>query len=209
MKTRGLLSLPVMLIAVLALALGSVGTATASGLTKGAVKRIATKVLKKQAPALSVAHATTADTASNLGGKPATAFLNQTTTVLLAPVTGVASFLQTLPAIPNGTYLVTMNISASFSADGPLSCLLETNTSTDLMQNYSGTFNNFAKMNAAQVVTVNSPLKVFCTTNGATMTSPDGTPANNLSFTRIDSLTNAGTASRDGASYAARPDGTD
>ena len=44
---------------------GSVGNAAAGGLTKGSVKKIATKVVNKQAPTLSVKHAATADTALN------------------------------------------------------------------------------------------------------------------------------------------------
>ena len=42
-------SLPVLVVvAVVALVIGSFGTATAAGLTKGQVKKIATKVVKKQ-----------------------------------------------------------------------------------------------------------------------------------------------------------------
>ena len=47
------------------LVLGSSGGATAGALTKGAVKKIAAKVVKKQAPKLSVAHAATAGSATN------------------------------------------------------------------------------------------------------------------------------------------------
>ena len=59
-------SLPMLVaVAVVALVLGSIGTAVAGpALTKGKVKSIATKVVKKQAPSLSVAHAATADTAT-------------------------------------------------------------------------------------------------------------------------------------------------
>src|SRR4051794_19296663 len=49
------------------LVLGSLGAASAAGLTRGTVKRIAGHVVNKQAPSLSVAHATTADTATNAG----------------------------------------------------------------------------------------------------------------------------------------------
>jgi len=72
-------SLPLLaLVAVLALVLGSVGTAVAGpALTKGKVKKIAAKVVTKAAPGLSVAHATTADNATNLGGLPATTYLNR------------------------------------------------------------------------------------------------------------------------------------
>jgi hypothetical protein len=61
-----------------ALVLGSLGTAAAGpALTKSKVKKIAAKVVAKAAPGLSVAHATTADNATNLGGLPATTYLNR------------------------------------------------------------------------------------------------------------------------------------
>ena len=80
------------LVAVVALVLGSFGTATAAGLSAKQVKKIAAKVVKKQAPRLSVSHAKTADSAStastastassaatagnatNLNGQPASAY---------------------------------------------------------------------------------------------------------------------------------------
>ncbi len=71
-------SLPILvLVAVVALVLGSFGTATAAGLTKGKVKAIATKVVNKKAATLSVAFAASAGTASNsnaLGGQAASAY---------------------------------------------------------------------------------------------------------------------------------------
>src|SRR4051794_30321081 len=58
-------SLPLLvLVAVVALVLGSVGTASATGLTKHTVKKIAAKVIHKQAGGFSVAHPTTADSAT-------------------------------------------------------------------------------------------------------------------------------------------------
>jgi hypothetical protein len=56
--------LPVVLLVAVAFVLGSVGTASAgAALTRSAVKKIATKVVTKQAATLSVRHATTADSA--------------------------------------------------------------------------------------------------------------------------------------------------
>jgi hypothetical protein len=87
-------SLPVLvLVAVIALVIGSFGTATAAGLTKKSVKKIAAKVVTKAAPGLSVAHATTADNATNLGGLPATTYLNR-----FAQATSTTS-----TAVPTGT----------------------------------------------------------------------------------------------------------
>ena len=55
-------------VSALALALGSIGTAVAAPtLTKGKVKSIAAKIVKKQAPTLSVASAKNADTAATCG----------------------------------------------------------------------------------------------------------------------------------------------
>jgi hypothetical protein len=52
-------------IAALCLVLGGVGSATASGLSKGTVKKIAAKVVTKRASSLTVSHATSADTATS------------------------------------------------------------------------------------------------------------------------------------------------
>ena len=62
------LSLPTsifVLAIVAALTLGTVGTATAAGLTSKQVKKIAAKVVNQKASGLSVAHAATADTATS------------------------------------------------------------------------------------------------------------------------------------------------
>ena len=86
--TKRTLSLPLLaVVAVVALVLGSFGTATAGGaLTKGQVKKIATKVVKKAAPNLSVKSAqtagtattaTTAGNATNLNGQPSTTYLDR------------------------------------------------------------------------------------------------------------------------------------
>ena len=57
-------SLPLLVVvAVVALVLGSFGTATAAGITKGQVKKIAAKVVNQKASSLSVASAATATTA--------------------------------------------------------------------------------------------------------------------------------------------------
>ena len=95
MKQRSFLPI-VVITAVVALVLGSIGTAVAGpALTKGKVKAIATKVVKKQAPTLSVAHAATAGSAAtaanatNLNGEPSSAYRNPSTTYKL-PVQAAA-----------------------------------------------------------------------------------------------------------------------
>jgi hypothetical protein len=124
MTLRGFFSLPVMVVAVLALALGSIGTAVAGpALTKGKVKAIAGKVVKKAAPTLSVGHATTAttaDNATNLAGQPATAYLDrvvQTSSTTATPVPSGDTNQITAPVaitVPAGVGYVQVNAVAAF-----------------------------------------------------------------------------------------------
>ena len=103
MKTRTVPSVPLLvLVAVAALVLGSFGTATAAGLTTKQVKKIAAKVVKKKAKTLTVASATNA---TNLAGKPASAYLDQSqvfSTTITTPVTDVVVALP----LTAGTYYV-------------------------------------------------------------------------------------------------------
>ena len=100
-------SLPVLvLVAVVALILGSFGTAVgAPAITKQKVKKIAAKVVKKQAPTLSVANAANAAqaaNATNLNNLPASSYLGRV---------GFAfddSF--PMPAVGGGTEVLAVNI---------------------------------------------------------------------------------------------------
>ena len=132
MTLRGFFSLPVLIVAVLALALGSVGTAVAGpALTKGKVKAIAGKVVKKAAPTLSVAHATTATTgsattattagnATNLAGQPASAYLDRvvqtsSTTDTAVPIGDNTQITAPIAiTVPAGVGFVQVNAVASF-----------------------------------------------------------------------------------------------
>jgi hypothetical protein len=129
MTVRSFFSFPVMIVAVLALALGSVGTAVAGpALTKGKVKTIAGKVVKKAAPTLSVAHATTATTAStagnatNLAGQPATAYLDRvvqvvSTTTTAVPIGDTNQILGPVSiTVPAGVGFVQVNAVATFAS---------------------------------------------------------------------------------------------
>src|SRR5262245_40583609 len=122
MKNRTL-ALPLIAVAaVVALTLGSFGTATAAGLTTHTVKKIAAKVVKKKAPGLSVAHAVTAD---KLNGQPASAYLNPTTTVYNVPVTTSAtSHTFAIPVTAGRTYQVSYAAYMSSSSTGNAGCYL-------------------------------------------------------------------------------------
>jgi len=109
--------LPVVVLVALAFVLGSVGTASAAALTKGAVKKIAAKVVAKQAPNLSVKHAATAGaalTASNadkVGGQTA-AQLGVRPIVFTLPKSQVnpSSKSWTMSGVPAGTYLMSLHL---------------------------------------------------------------------------------------------------
>jgi hypothetical protein len=97
-------SLPVLVIvAVVALVLGSIGTAVAGpALTKGKVKKIAAKVVAQKAPTLSVA---SAGNATNLAGKPASSYLNAATVYTSSTAVGATTHVITLPLAP-GNYTI-------------------------------------------------------------------------------------------------------
>ena len=189
------------LIAVLALVLGSLGTAVAGpALTAGKVKKIATKVVKKAAPGLSVAHATSAGNASSLAGLPASSYQNSVYTVTVAPTAAQPSSTRTLPTIPNGTYLATVRFTASFSTSTFLACQLYTTAGpVNLIQangaDYPTPGPQTTTVNASGLVIVTGPMALSCNTNTGTFTSPaTGQPADSVTFLRVDTVTNAGTA---------------
>jgi hypothetical protein len=149
MSLRGLRTVPLVLLLVLAFALGSVSTATATGLTKGAVKKIAAKVVKKQAPSLSVAHAKTATTATS--ATSATSATTATTAAtandalkvggLTAAQLGVRPIVFTvpvgphvvgkvfnLPGVPAGSYLVSLHAVINTTTGSSAECRVQNQT---------------------------------------------------------------------------------
>ena len=106
-------SLPVLVVvAVVALVLGSIGTAVAGpALTQGKVKKIAAKVVFQKAPTLSVAsaasaaNAANADNAANLAGKPASSYLNQATVYTSSNATPATNRNIAIPLAP-GSYTI-------------------------------------------------------------------------------------------------------
>jgi hypothetical protein len=114
-----------------ALALGSFGAAGAAGLTKGAVKKIATEVVKKQASTLAVASAATANTAttaansSALNGLPAAAYLDRVAYLTVANATVPSGSVPTPVAgplsltVPAGVSLVEVSGIGNFNTASP------------------------------------------------------------------------------------------
>jgi hypothetical protein len=134
MTLRRFCSAPVLIVAVLAFALGSVGTAVAGpALTKGKVKAIAGKVVRKAAPTLSVGHATSATTASSLDGQPPSAYLDRvvqasSTTAAAVPAGDTNQVLGPLSiTVPAGVGFVHVNAAASFrDGDTPVGLWFQT-----------------------------------------------------------------------------------
>jgi hypothetical protein len=93
-------SLPVLVIvAVVALVVGSLGTATAADLTRGQVKRIAKQVVKKKAHRLTVANA------DALGGVPASVYQDR---VAFARITAPTALGVTGPGIALASATITV-----------------------------------------------------------------------------------------------------
>jgi hypothetical protein len=111
-------SVPVLvLVAVIALVLGSFGTATAAGLTAKSVKKIATKVVNKKAKTLTVANATNATNATNLAGQPASAFQDISNVYLTTVTPATDTFDIIIPLTAGKTYEVSYSAYLSGGSD--------------------------------------------------------------------------------------------
>jgi hypothetical protein len=101
----------IVLVAAVALVLGSLGTATAAGLTVTQVKQIAARVVDHKAPHLSVASARRAQNATNLGGQPPAAYRDRA--VSSFDTSGLAGGTSIPAAVTSGSELrpaLTLNI---------------------------------------------------------------------------------------------------
>ena len=111
-------SVPLLVVvAVLAFAVGSAGTAVAgSALTANQVKKIAAKVVNKAAPNLTVkkaataTSATTATNATKLGGQSPAAYETTSYRYRLPVQAAAAERIYSFPGLPAGTYLFTYNV---------------------------------------------------------------------------------------------------
>ena len=168
----------------IALALGAIGGASAAGLTKKAVRKIATKVVKRQASSLSVAHASSSDA---VGGH--TADQLQTTeyryTITPLPPKGVVFYR--FPGLPGGSYQVSYWYNASTSIpNAQLSCEITASPTDDpVAQSYSVSSNsaNQARGSATGGLTVTTgPVTFACIPDGNVVVSGQ------ISFVRVDKV---------------------
>jgi hypothetical protein len=177
---------------VVALLIGVVAPATgAASLTKGTVKRIAAKVVKKSAPSLSVAHATTAGDAATLQGQSAAALQSAAYTYTLTPAASFGAAAYGFTGLPAGTYLVTYDVSLGFSVNATgASCYLTTNASAVQMgyteARVGGTFGNCA---GSAVVTTAPGLSFHASGNQPLRIYNQPTIPSTVTFVRLDAVT--------------------
>jgi hypothetical protein len=163
--------------ALVALLIGSVGTATAGpGLTKKAVAKIAAKVVKKQAPRLTVKNAT------RLDGRPASAY-QDTATVFSVDITAASASHEITIPLDAGDYLIAYSVYLAGGSASSL-CLVERNRSGSPLftadEGYQGfgpsmSATGFVDVRAGDVVTltcssgtpwttaVNEPVQIIAT----------------------------------------------
>jgi hypothetical protein len=190
-------------VAVVALVLGSFGTATAGPvLSKAKIKSIATKVVKKQAPSLSVASATNATNATNLNGQPASAYQNASYRYSL-PQGGTATPSKTynFPGLPSGSYLATFSLLTSAAVNTNVACYLSPSASSSTGRFYGmGTYANGLSTPSAAgnlAITGGSAPQLYCYALGAggNWSIYSGTDYPSIvTFTKVDSIQTLGTA---------------
>jgi hypothetical protein len=187
-------SLPVMVLVILtALAVGSLGTAVAApALTKAAVKKIAAKVVKKQAGKLSVAHAVTAASASTLGGATADQLRTVSYTYNLPVEAAVTSRDYSFPGLPSGTYLVSYTVVATLTT-GMLQCQIGATGGIPYAAGSHSVGNGSSHKSSASAIISGGPATVLdCITTSGTFTIFDpGGQRSTVTFTRVDSQTTA------------------
>jgi hypothetical protein len=188
-----------------ALVLGASGGATARDLTKSTVKKIATKVVKKQAGSLSVATAATATNALALGGKAPSAYTDDTIRYSLVSTTpsGAKSF-ELGGLTPGATYDVHFHLIMGGSGTPSGACQIEIAGSTlQFGWGYGTVFTNAASWDNSAIVTApnTGTISIVCF-----LTANVTTFANQPSFaeaTQLDSVT-----SRVATASPGRPDGS-
>jgi hypothetical protein len=152
----------------------------------------------------SATNATTAGNAATLNGQPPSAYLGSTIRVPVAATASAVSFTKPLPTtIPNGTYLVTINVNANLSAGANgffCGLYVAPGVGTALMASFGSNYGSTSasSVNAAKVVTVSTPLSIFCATGGGgTLSTPiTNYNASEITLTRLDTVTTTAPVTR-------------
>ena len=199
-RTRALPLLVV--VAVVALVIGTFGTATAAGLTKAKVKSIATKIVKKQAPSLSVANAANAanaTNAANLNGQPASKYLTTQYQFRLPTQAAAASRSYSFPSLPAGNYYASYSVLGNSTS---LLCYFQNSGGPYEAISYGHTAGSYTSVTNSAFLQVNSSTRLNC--SGTAFVLNQGGSISNVTFTPIDvPVTGAAT----GAGSAPAPEG--
>jgi hypothetical protein len=177
------------------------------------IKQLADKQIAAWAPTGSVGFAGSATNSANsgaLGGQPPSAYTTNAFTVALNPFTAPATGSNslriknwTLPAVPAGTYLATLSLSAEVSSNNAsLYCALyQDGQDADLLTAYGAASTGvFRTVGASQLITVNNTVRVQCQALTSTGYRLISVPADNayapaqVSFVKVDAATGLGTA---------------
>jgi hypothetical protein len=184
------------LVALVAGLVGTVAPAMASGLSSHAVRKIAAKVagkqITKEAPSLSVAHATTADQATLLDGQTA-ASLQTPVYGYVLPQTGYAvTKTYHFPGLPAGTYLVAYDVASELSAvpPDPVQCYFsETGVTHHFAFEFASSNGGIASCSGT------APVEVGSGSNPTLVVFSDGTTnriyanfTSTVTFTRVNAL---------------------
>jgi len=180
-------SLPLALVVALVLAVGSIGAATAGpALTKKAVKKIATKVVQKQAPGLSVANAQT------LGGQPAATYRTRGYHLTIASTTVAPTRTYPLTGVAAGTYAASFNVTAQMDVPtNPLQCWFQGAEEFPHLGWSIGSNNSLLSVaSGSTVLTVDGTTPLFFKCSGTTgpMQITSTTSPAEVTLVRIDDL---------------------
>jgi hypothetical protein len=209
--TKRISSLPLLvLVAVVALVLGSFGTAVAGpAITKGKVKGIATKVVNKLAPTLSVAHATTANTATSatsatsattattagnatqLNGQSAPAYQNPAVRFALPVQAATATRSYSLTGIAPGTYIASYDVfmqTAGASTESDCAFYASPTSTTALGWTYGQSHAIYNSQSATTLVTVGAtPPRLYCEASASwSIYDPAAGISSSVVLTKVD-----------------------
>jgi hypothetical protein len=141
--------------------------------------------------------------AATVGGLASSALQNSVIRVPVAATATASTFTKALPtSIPNGTYLVTINVNANVSAAGVgvfCGLYVAPGVGNALMGSFGsnyGTTGTFSSINAAKVVTVSSPLSLFCASSGTFSTPITVYNTSEITFTKLDTVTTTSPVAR-------------
>lgn len=179
--------------AAVALVVGSVGSATASSLTRSEVKKVAAKVVKKQAPRLSVAHAATADSstsAASLQGYGASQLRTTAYRYLLPAQTAATLRNFAFPGLPDGNYLVSYSYLADTESSATIvSCVIFPSTGARSLAPSTAVNASAVRARGSSVasLTAGSGLSLSCSSTGGSF-SMDGFGDNTVTFIPLDTV---------------------